>query len=166
MDKITALKENLLERTQEWRDMKDEVLYPARREAGNYLRTLQNAGYSVTQLCELWGTKDRKTVYDLLSFASIPKTRAYPIPRLSNQAIPIEKAASPWEAYVVKEGNTITTSAPIPPDAWPAELDPKHRPQLPWTGKATWDDNGVLIESESSDKTNPLQRLKKLGIIA
>ncbi len=170
--KVAKLKQDIQDKTQEWRDLKDTMLYPQRREAGNYLRKLQNEGYSVTELCELWGTRDRKTVYDLLKLATIEKTRAYPKRRTQsgpNRAPLVQELApSPWETHVKRDGNTIETVTPIPPDAWPAELDPRYRPSLPWVGKAMWDENGVLVESESNtkDNTNPLHRLMKLGVIS
>lgn len=61
----------------EWRGTWEEYSREARKEAGLELLKLYQEGMSLTELGELWGTSDRKTITDLLELTGGYKRRTY-----------------------------------------------------------------------------------------
>lgn len=152
---VTVLKNRIANKRAEWKETQEEFMRPAYEEAGNHLRTLQNAGLSISQLSTYWGTTNRNTIYNFLDYATTP----YVEPEKSNKAkakakTRAKEAPKPkkLEAYLFREPTEnpdhyrIKTVTPVPVEAWPHHLNPNlNWPTEPWEGEAEWDETGLLM---------------------
>lgn len=168
---IRKLKEQLDLNHEEWVQARDTFLDPTRKEIGNYLRNLQNQGWSISALAELWGTKDRKTIYDFLEYAEEPHN-GFQVRRRKGETLTeaIRRAEAPKAKKIRKKRKverlrdhlkktvnetdgtiTITTTKPVPPVCWPQDMPGHARPDDLWEGSATWDIETKLIVSDVND---------------
>lgn len=169
MTTCSKLKEQLDLNHEEWLQSRDEFLNPTRREIGNYLRNLQNQGWSISALAELWGTKDRKTIYDFLEFADEPHNgmqvrrrkgetltealRRAKAPKKKKKPTKVKRLRDHLKKTFDEENNTITvtTTEPVPVVCWPKDMPEHARPTEPWEGAATWELDTSLIVSDIND---------------
>ena len=150
---VTILKDRITNKRAEWKETQEEFMKPTYEEAGNHLRTLQNAGLSISQLATYWGTTNRNTIYNFLGYATVP----YVEPKKSNKAKAKTNAKEATKTkklgtYLFREPTEdpnhirVKTVAPVPVEAWPIHLNPDlNWPTELWEGEAEWDENGLLM---------------------